>query len=134
MAPLNGGVVLLFGHSDGIDIMNVHLVRVDRKGIARWVQDCGAYPFYDYGTGACETRDGSVTVCGVTKPVGGTNDVYLASLDPTANLQWERTLGGPGSDWASDVLITDSDELMISGWTTSTEGGDPDILLLKVTP
>jgi hypothetical protein len=57
-----------------------------------------------------------------TSSNGAEPDIFLAKLKPTGELEWLKTYGGAGSDWAHAMIRDRSGNLVIAG---SFEGGEP---------
>jgi len=45
----------------------------------------------------------------------------------------QKKIGGPGSDWASSVIVTASEEIFVFGHTDSDGNSSFDICLLKIS-
>lgn len=74
----------------------------------------------------------NVIMAGRTNADGaGTEDILIAKYDASGVLQWDRTLGGSGSDQAFDVAIDSSDNIIISGMTNSDGAGSNDAIIAK---
>jgi len=52
----------------------------------------------------------------------GSFDYWLVELDATGDLQWQRTLGGQGSDWGLSVTATTDGGFACAGWIKSFDG------------
>lgn len=50
------------------------------------------------------------------------NDYWVAKLDHTGIIQWQKSLGGDGVEFAKSVDITDDGGYIIAGWTDSNSG------------
>ena len=78
-----------------------------------------------------ETRDAGLIVAGYTGSKGaGKRDLHLIKTDKEGEVEWERTIGGPGRDegWA---LVETRDGFAIAGVTDSWGSGKKDLLLVK---
>lgn len=68
----------------------------------------------------------------------GEFDFWILKFDATGALQWERTLGGSGTDWARSVHQTADGGYVIAGMSESNDGdvtgnqGDLDMWVVKV--
>jgi putative intracellular protease/amidase len=127
----NGGYVLS-GQTDCNDVQDIYVLKTDKDGNEIWSNTFGNKPFYDYGNSVCETADGGFILCGTTKSIEGNNDIYLIKLDAEGNVVWEKTFGGPGSDWGGSVYVTEENEYIILGYTSSYGKGASDVFLAKV--
>lgn len=83
------------------------------------------------GLSVQETRDAGLIVAGYTGSKGsGGRDLLLIKTDKEGDLEWERTIGGPGRDegWAA---VETRDGFVIAGVTDSWGFGKKDLLLVK---
>lgn len=55
----------------------------------------------------------------------GTDDIFVQKLDPTGNLVWVKSMGGPNSDVPVDVEIDDNNNIHITGYFRDTADFDP---------
>lgn len=66
------------------------------------------------------------------------NDYWVAKLSHDGNIQWQKSLGGDGVEFARSVDITDDGGYIIAGWTDSNNGdvvgnhGDNDGWIVKL--
>jgi len=93
------------------------------------------------GTGAdsarslVQTSDGGYTIAGWTCSFGvGGYDFYLIKIDSLGNIQWSRTYGGAGTDWAYSLVQTSDGGYAIAGYTDSFGVGGYDFYLVKTDP
>lgn len=74
--------------------------------------------------------DGSVYVTGYTSSAGaGGADILIAKYSSSGVLQWQRTLGGSGSDYGQGVNVGVDGSVYVTGYTISA--GTQDVLLAK---
>jgi putative intracellular protease/amidase len=126
------GDYILSGHTDCNDVQDIYVLKIDKAGNKIWSNSFGNKPFYDYGNSVRETADGGFILCGTTKSIDGNNDMYLIKLDGKGNVVWEKTFGGPGSDWGGSVYVTKENDYIILGYTNSYGKGASDVFLAKV--
>lgn len=75
----------------------------------------------------------------------GTDDAYIVKLDPSGNLIWAKTIGGPNYDSAAKIVLDYNGNLVIGGGfvssmdmdpgpgtSTLTSNGSSDIFILKL--
>lgn len=132
MSKADDGGAVLAGYTDCNDVMDVYVIKTDAKGDEMWSSSFGAKPFYDYGNSIVGTRDGGCVVCGVTKSIDGNNDFYMVKLDDSGEIEWEKSAGGPGSDWLSSVIVTRNGDLAALGHTDSCGQGSFDVCLIRM--
>ncbi|MBU0755820.1 MAG: DJ-1/PfpI family protein, partial [Planctomycetes bacterium] len=128
---LDGGFIMA-GYSNARDIMNVFVVKTDQEGNVLWNKNIGHSPFYDYGFSVIETQNKEIVVCGTSKATSGNNDIFLAKLNHDGELLSQVILGGPGSDWGSDLCISKENRIVLTGHTDFTSFGQYDVFLLEV--
>ena len=59
--------------------------------------------------------------CGSTNSSGaGGSDIFLVKYNSSGGIQWQRTLGGSGTDTGADVAVDSSDNVYITGYTRSS--------------
>lgn len=129
----DGGYVAAgYTHSFGAPDVNIYVVRTDAVGDTLWTRTLGGSG-RDYGCGICEAADGGFVVAGYTTSWGaGKEDVYVAKIDSSGNVAWERTYGGAESDEAAAVCSTSDGYLVVAGRTESFGSGRSDVYLLKL--
>jgi len=86
----------------------------------------------DHALSVVWTSDRGYAIAGHTKSYGaGGSDFWLVKTDSVGNLEWNKTYGGPGDDYARSVVQTDDGGYAITGFTKSYGGGDFDFWLVK---
>lgn len=71
-------------------------------------------------------------VAGSTGSFGsGASDIYLFVVDGAGDMIWSRTIGGPGVEVASDMLVLPDGGLLLVGTTTSIGAGGYDGYLVR---
>lgn len=117
--------------SYGAGKMDVYLVKTDASGNLQWQRTFGG-PGNDYGWSVQQTQEGGFVVAGYTESFGaGETDVYLVKTHAAGNLQWARTYGGAGAEYAYSVQQTRDGRFIIAGSTASYGHGDTDVYLVK---
>ena len=90
-------------------------------------------PNSDVGGSIIQTTDGGYAITGYTDSYGqGGKDVYIIKLDINGNIQWTRTIGGPGNDVGNAIVQTADSGYIIVGSTTSFGQGSWDIYVVKI--
>ncbi|MFZ8835352.1 MAG: T9SS type A sorting domain-containing protein [Candidatus Caldipriscus sp.] len=78
-----------------------------------------------------QTSDGGYIVAGYTGSFGaGGWDIFLIKTYANGNVEWAKTYGGTGDDWAYSVQQTSGGGYIVAGYTWSFGAGS-DILLIK---
>src|SRR5689334_23444349 len=88
----------------------------------------------EYGASVATGPDGNIFVAGLTYspdfPVtegvlqtrlGGGSDAFVARYAPDGKLLWSTYLGGLGDDWATGVAVDPAGNVVVTGWTRSTD-------------
>ncbi len=122
------GVTLSFG-AGGPD---VYVVKLDANGNLQWTKTIGGKK-EDIGASLIQTSDGGYAIAGVTQSFGaGKWDVYVVKLDANGNLQWTRTIGGPGDEIGFSLIQTSDGGYAIAGYTESFGAGEKDVYVVKL--
>jgi len=136
----DGGCVLT-GYSDCNDMMDVVVIKTDAEGNEQWHTSFGNEPFYDYGNSVMQQADGGYISVGITKSMTEpkadnrktyNNDIYLVGLDTGGDIIWERTVGGPGAEWANAMLFVQGGDLLLLGHTDRGVSGSLDVCLFYI--
>lgn len=86
----------------------------------------------DVGYSSAIGPDGSLYVVGSTNSAGaGGTDALIAKFDATGALQWQRTLGGSGSDSGHSIAVGPDGSVYTAGSTSSAGAGGTDFFLVK---
>lgn len=154
IAPTTDGGYVVSGYTrstDG-DVTNSHgnsdawVVKLDPIGNLQWQRTLGGSGF-ESASSIAPTSDGGYAVAGYTTSTDGdvTNnrgneDYWVVKLDPSGNLQWQRTLGGSADDMARSIVTTSNGGYVVSGSVLSRNGdvtnhhGNDDYWVVKLTP
>jgi len=129
----NDGNFVMTGYttSVGSGVEDVWVVKTNNEGNLLWTRAYGGIA-RDMGMCIQQFKDSSYIVAGYTESFGaGSYDVYLLEIDLLGNLIWSKTFGGSGNEFARNVMVTQSNEIIITGYTNSFGAGANDIYLLK---
>jgi len=86
----------------------------------------------DYGTSVTADSSDNIYSSSFTFSVGaGSGDGLLVKYDLLGVVQWQRTLGGTGSDRLYATAKDSSDNIYVAGETVSEGAGSQDVLLAK---
>jgi hypothetical protein len=101
--------------------------------------DSWAYggPANDYTYGFVPTNDGGYMMVGSTCSYGaGASDVWLIKVDAHGNMVWNKTFGGPFTDYGCNVVTASDGGYVLVGYTCFDNASGiyeaPDALLIKV--
>lgn len=117
------------------------VVKVDGQGTKQWDRTFGGNPTSNpngtIGGGqlqrVCQTADGGYLLGGFTEqtaggdqtqPLRGGSDFWLVKLTSQGVKQWDRLLGGPGSDLLFALCPTPDGGFAVAGTSSSGVGGE----------
>ncbi len=110
---------------------DVFLLKYDSDGNLLWYTTWGGSAG-DMGTGIVVDDLGNAFIAGRTESFGaGSWDVFLLKFDTDGNKLWDKLWGGIFYENAYEIVLDDSGNAFISGFTESFGVGQEDVLLLK---
>jgi len=80
---------------------------------------------------AGNTRDLPGNHCSGTS-VSGSSDLWVLKLDSGGNIEWQKTYGSSGEDYANSIQATLDEGFIVAGATKSFGAGEEDIWVLKL--
>jgi len=87
---------------------------------------------YDWGSGIALDNDGNIYITGDTESFGaGSNDAFIAKYDSAGNSLLNITWGGSNSDSGRGIVLDDSGNIYITGYTNSFGAGSLDAFIAK---
>lgn len=109
-------------------ITDYWVVKISNLGVIQWQKTYGGSGI-DYAYCIRQTPDGGYILIGettsndydVSQNHGGF-DIWVLKLNSTGDIQWNKTYGGSGGDYASMISITNDGGYLISGNTHSNDG------------
>ena len=105
--------------------------KYNSSGAIQWQKTLGLTS-EDYSYKIAVDSSDNVVICGKTNSDGaGSNDFLIAKYNSSGVLQWDRTLGGTGTEIGYGVAIDSSDNIIISGYTASQGAGGNDAVVAK---
>ena len=110
---------------------DLYVVKTDDHGFVQWTRTYGGS-----GNDACrciqQTSDGGYILTGVKDLLGaGGWNVYLVKISAQGDLIWERTFGGPNTEYAVSVQQTTDRGFIMVGLTESYGSGGSDFYVVK---
>lgn len=135
-APDGSGYVMA-GHSNSAyrstsSPTDFSITKIDFSGNILWQKLYGSDK-NDFMASFSPTSDGGYILTGrtsgsangdITEIGRGGNDIWVVKLNSAGNLQWQKLLGGSGSDSGHYVIQTSDGGYMVAGSSTSTGSGD----------
>lgn len=131
----NGDVT---GHHGSTEYLDCWIVKLDTTGNIQWQKSLGG-SLNDIGYSIQQTTDGGYIVSATSWSNDGdvsghhgntqTSDYWIVKLDTTGNIQWEKSLGGSGSERTESIQQTLDGGFIIAGYSDSVDGdvsGDDD--------
>ena len=79
-----------------------------------------------------QTADGGFVFAGRSQSLTGDDDVWVVKLHGDGTVDWQKTYGGPGEDWAASIRQTVDGGYVVAGRTTSFGAGAFDAWILKL--
>jgi len=134
----NGNVTGNHGHYD------YWIVKLNNAGIIQWQKSLGGSGD-DYATSIQQTADGGYIVAGYSKSNNGdvtgnhsSPDYWIVKLNNAGIIQWQKSLGGSGTDMATSIQQTADGGYIVAGYSNSNDGdvtgnhGDHDYWIVKL--
>ncbi|KGO91808.1 T9SS type A sorting domain-containing protein [Flavobacterium subsaxonicum] len=123
---------------------DIWVVKLSSIGAIEWQKALGGSGG-DQAENVIPTADGGYLVAGITDSTDGdvseslgNGDLWVVKLDSDGTIEWEKSYGGTGMDWAYTSLQAPDGNYYIGGFTNSTNGdvtglhGSSDFWLLKI--
>lgn len=124
-----GFVVVGFTNGSGAGGYDGYLAKLNADGSPAWERTYGGEG-WDFFYSVTERPDGGYLVVGETFSSGaGDSDVWLVRLDADGEVVWERTYGGPESDFGRCIRAVD-EGFIVAGARTIAQ--DQDAWLLNI--
>ena len=137
----NSSDSLVSGNHGGNDFW---IVKLDANGVQVWQKSFGGTSD-DRAIAIQQTIDGGYVVTGHSNSNdanltnnNGNNDIWVIKLSSTGSLDWQKSFGGSGNDYATAVLQAIDGGYLVGGYTFSVDGdvttnhGNNDYWLLKL--
>jgi len=123
------GGFIVGGNSDQNDFW---MARLDQNGSNLWQRSFGGTN-HDYLKFIKQTADRGFLLAGIsdsppsgnkTSEAFGSYDYWIVRLDPNGKRLWDRSFGGSGYENLSGCALSDSGEVLLSGYSTSGPDGN----------
>jgi hypothetical protein len=134
-----GGTTSTDGDVSGLHITtkdsaaDAWIVKLDSVGSIQW-QKCVGGTRNDNANAIIQAKDGDFIIAAHTESnngdVSGFHDTvspyiadgWIVKLNRGEGIQWQRCLGGSGTDWTYSIIQTKDGALVVGGYTSSTDG------------
>lgn len=127
----DGGYVMGGAIDLGGNFIVPTVVRLDSGGNILWQK---TYNLHD-GFRIRQTPDGGyIGVGSYSTNSYPPSDWLVMKLDAAGEVQWVRTLGGPGNETARDVVVAPNGNFVIAGWYDGPSGDNRDVWVVSMTP
>jgi uncharacterized delta-60 repeat protein len=127
-----GYIVAGYTNSFGAGGWDVWVLKLDSLGSVTWQKTYGGSS-YDYARSVEQTSDGGYIVAGYTYSFGaGDYDVWVLKLDSTGSVEWQKTYGGTGTDYAYSVEQTSDGGYVAAGYSSSFGASGYDFWVVKL--
>jgi uncharacterized delta-60 repeat protein len=124
-------IVCGYTESDGAGSNDFLIAKYNSSGTLQWDKTLGGSN-NDYGFGVTVDSADNIIVCGQTASAGGgLGACLIAKYNSSGTLQWDKTLGGSGTDLANGVAVDSADNIIVCGRTASDGAGGIDLLIAK---
>ncbi|WP_406685543.1 hypothetical protein N1F78_07440 [Seonamhaeicola sp. MEBiC1930] len=147
----NDGNYLIVGdtRSNDTDITNNNgaadfwIIKISPEGNLIWEKTFGGSSF-DAARSISKTQDGGFIICGSSRSSdtdlstnNGQNDAWVIKIDNSANIEWQKSVGGTQVDLAYDAIELNDKSIIIVGESSSSDldinenKGFSDVLIFK---
>ncbi len=91
------------------------------------------YGLYSYNEGVSilQTTDKGYVMLANRTGFLGNSDIYLAKVNFLGQLEWERNFGSPANDIATDLLVLQDNNFLITAYTNRNSTSSYDVLAIK---
>jgi len=126
-----------------IGAADLWIIKISPTGNLLWEKTIGGSSF-DVGRSISKTQDDGFVVTGSSRSADGNlstnqgqNDAWILKLDSSANILWQKTIGGSGIDFTYDAIELDNKNIIAVGESSSNNGdidsnkGFTDLLIIK---
>jgi Ca2+-binding RTX toxin-like protein/methionine-rich copper-binding protein CopC len=131
-ATSDGGYILLGYTGMWGSNQQGYVIKTDASGNAQWKTAWGGSG-KEWFRDVVQSSDGSYLVAGITNSYGaGSNDALLLKLNSTGQVQWYKTYGGSGHDYATALALSGSGNYLLAGGGVSVGKTDIDAVVWEI--
>ncbi len=134
----DGGYAVAGSYTDGDGNTGFYVAKITSNGVLSWDKTWFGDYSYDFARSIIQTSDGGYAVAGAYYIYDDINDsiqgdAYIAKLDSSGNVSWDKTWGGDYDDSAGSIVQTSDGDYAITGTTNSFGDENGDAFLAKFT-
>ncbi len=116
----------------GKGLVDIWLIKLDSNGTIQWQNRIGGDDD-DFPNVVRQTADGGYIIGTFSysdasgdksEDASNWNDYWVIKTDAAGNVVWENTIGGDGTEVLTDLLITDSGNYLLTGYSNSNISRD----------
>lgn len=130
----SSGNIYLIGQtpSDGQGGKDFLIAKYNSSGTIQWKRTLGSSDT-EVGQGIALDSSDNVYVIGYTNATGtaGGFDILIAKYNSSGTFQWDKVLGGSGTDFGYGIAVDENDDLFICAQCNSDGAGSYDFLIAK---
>ncbi|MBN8567927.1 MAG: T9SS type A sorting domain-containing protein [Flavobacteriales bacterium] len=118
--------------SFGAGLSDMYIVKFTSSGSLSWMFAVGGTG-NDVSMSVIQTSDGGFALAGYTNSFGaGDYDFYIVKLNSSGSIQWSKTIGGTGTEYAYSIKQTNDGGFIAAGFTYTYGAGDADAFFVKL--
>jgi len=124
-------IYLVGGTIGNIGKLDFCLIKYDSSGVQLWNRTWGGDK-NDFGLAITIDSSDNVYLAGYTQSFGtGDTDISLVKYNSLGVFQWERIWNGTQGETCYGITIDSSDNIYLTGYTSSFGAGESDVCLIK---
>ena len=129
-----GYIVAGSSTSFGAGNYDIWVLKLNSTGAIAWQKTYGGFSL-DRAYSVRQTTDGDYIIAGYESSFGGSdNDIWFLKLNPSGNVIWQKTFGGPGNEAGYSTQQTADSGYILAGQTGSFGAGGSDFFIIKLNP
>jgi hypothetical protein len=130
----DGGYALAgYTQSFGAGLNDCLVLKLTSLGSLQWARTLGGTN-NDWSCCVVQSTDGGYALAGRTNSFGAGDYDFLVLKLTSSDIEWAKTFGGAGYDYASSIIQSSDGSYIVVGSTNSFGAGSYDILILKLAP
>jgi uncharacterized delta-60 repeat protein len=127
----SSGNVYVIGYTNANSYNDILIAKYNTSGTIQWSRTFGGTSS-EFGYEISVDSLGNVYITGHTQSSGaGLNDVVIAKLDTSGNVQWQRTLGTTYNEFGYGIAVGSSGVIYVAG-TTRPSSNITNVLIAKL--